>query len=54
VAVRGWVGAGASVRSPADEGEPGAASVMELILGGESVQALLRREDPRAEVLMSK
>jgi hypothetical protein len=53
-AVSDSVGAGASVRSPADEGEPGAASVMELILGGESVQALLRREDPRAEVLVSK
>jgi len=53
-AVGDSVGAGASVRSPADEGEPGAASVMELILGGESVQALLRREDPRAEVLVSK
>ena len=41
------IGAGVSVRPPADGGEPGAASVMEPILGGDPVQALLRREDPR-------
>ena len=49
-AVGGSLGGSVSVeawsRSPVGGGEPGAASVMTPILGGEPVQTLLRRKEP--------
>ena len=41
-------------RSPAGGGEPGAASVMTPILGGESGRTLLRRKEPRSGVDLFK
>ena len=57
-AVGGSLGGSVSVeawsRSPVGGGEPGAASVMTPILGGEPVQTLLRRKEPRGGVGLFK
>ena len=45
-ALGGSVSVEAWSRSPAGGGEPGAASVMAAILGGEPVHTLLRRKEP--------